>query len=88
MHELVRAHGVRHAIQDGLRAPVDDDLAAAAQAQFGAVVVDVLPLRRRVADLRRNRIGRRVRIDLDKQLLRALEAGEAYSVGTENVAPV
>jgi len=42
MHELVRAHGVRHAEQDGLRAAVDDDLPAAAQSQLGAVVVDVL----------------------------------------------
>ena len=83
MHELVRAHGVRHAEEHGLAAAVDDDLAAAAQPQLRAVVVHMLLLGGGVPDLGRNRVLRRVGTDLDEQLGRALEAEQANSVGTQ-----
>jgi hypothetical protein len=83
VHELVLAHGVRHPVQDGLRAAVDDDLPAAAEPQLGALVVDVLWLGGCVADLGRDRVRRRVGTDLDEQIRGAVEAAQAYPVGTQ-----
>ena len=83
MHELVGAHGMRHAIQDGLRPPVDDDLAAAAQAQLGAVVVDVLPLGVGTADLGRHGVLGRILRNLDQQFGGILEAAQTYAVATQ-----
>jgi len=83
VHELVRAHRVRHAVQHRPRTTIDDDLPAAAQAQLGALVVHVLLLGRRVPDLGRNRVLRRVGGDVDEQIRGAVEAAQPYPVGTE-----
>jgi hypothetical protein len=89
MDELIRAHRVRDAVQDGPFAAVDEDLPAAAQPQLRALVVDVLRVGVGTADLSRDRVRRRVRIDLDEQRFSALETAQSYPVGTQaNVDPV
>jgi hypothetical protein len=84
MHELVGADGVRHAIDDRPRRPIDHDLPAALQPQPRPVVVDALDRRPfSAADLGADRVRRRALVDLDQELGRLLQAGDADAVGAE-----
>jgi hypothetical protein len=83
MHQLVRPDRVRDAVEHGTPSAVDDDLAAAAQPQAGAGVVDVLVRVFGARDLGRDLVGRRFLVDLDQELGGAVEAAQAYPVGAK-----